>query len=279
MSMQVEEPKTSRSLMSTLAFAFLGLSLAVLVIAIGIEMVFNVQTQQEAIAGRQQFIAQDAANTVASFIQEKFGMLETAAKLGDPTSTSQEEQMKVLGNLLGLEPAFGHLVLLDSQEHELAKVTRLSQATLEEFMDQAGSDLFAQVRQGDRYISSVYVDDVTSEPKVVMAVPATDAFGDFQGILVAEVNLKFMWELEDRLVGGEAGLEQAAPALELSAGGLQLIDQSRLPPGQRALSVVWMARGGSARAGVGRIRRLPIGPLLPVDLGPQSFPERPRLVR
>jgi hypothetical protein len=166
-----EKPKTSRSLMATLALAFISLSLAILVIAIGVEMVFNFQTQQEAIAGRQQFIAQDAAGTVASFVQEKFGVLETAATLGDPTSVSQDEQTKILGSLLGLEPAFSHLVLLDSQEQELAKATRLSLATLEEFMGRAGSDLLVQVEQGNRYIQRADADHGRSGHRYLWRFP------------------------------------------------------------------------------------------------------------
>jgi methyl-accepting chemotaxis protein len=202
----VEQPKTSRSLTATLTIAFLALSLAVLVITSSLQVVFNLQTQREIVGSQQQIIAQDAANTVASFIQEKLSVLETAVKLGDPASASQVEQRKVLENLLGLQPAFRHLILLDSQERELIRVSRLTQTMSGEFIDQAGSAMFSQVEQGGRFISPVYVDEATSEPLVVMAVPATDVFGDYQGTLVAEVNLKFMWDLVDRLEVGETGL-------------------------------------------------------------------------
>jgi GAF domain-containing protein/HAMP domain-containing protein len=206
MQMEVEKPKTSRSLAATLATAFLAFSVAVLLIASSFEMYTNFQTQREIVAGKQQLVAQDAANTVASFIQEKFSMLKAAAKLGNLVSVSQEEQKRVLGNLLGLQPAFRSLVLLDSQEQALVTVSRLSQAASGSLTDRAGSDLFAQVKQGNRYIGSVYIDEVTSEPLVIMAVPATNVFGDFQGTLMAEVNLKFMWDLVDRLEIGETGL-------------------------------------------------------------------------
>ncbi len=208
MSTQIkaEKPKTSRSLTATLAISFLALSVAVLLIASSLEIFFNFQTQQELVASKQQLIAQDAAKTVASFVQEKFGVLETAVKLGNPASVSRKEQKRVLENLLGLQPAFRQLVLLNPQEQELAKVSRLSQAASGQLADQAESDLFAQVKQGERYIGPVYIDEITSEPLVIMAVPATDVLGDFQGTLMVEVNLKFMWDLVDRLEIGETGL-------------------------------------------------------------------------
>jgi len=38
-----------------------------------------------------------------------------------------------------------------------------------------------------------------------MAVPVTDIFGEFQGTLAVEVNLKFMWDLVDQLQVGKTG--------------------------------------------------------------------------
>jgi GAF domain-containing protein/HAMP domain-containing protein len=63
----------------------------------------------------------------------------------------------------------------------------------------------AEVGQGQRFISSVYIDEQTSEPLVVLAVPVEDVFGEFQGALVAEVNLKFMWDVVDQLQVGQTG--------------------------------------------------------------------------
>ena len=204
--MRARMSRRSRSLTSTLASAFLALSVAVLLTAIVTAMYFNFQTQREAIAGKQQLAAQEAANAVASFVQEKFSALEAAVRLGAPSSASQEEQRGVLGNLLGLQPAFRHLALLDAEGQVLAEASRQSQAAVGSIIDRVEGDWFAQVRQGERYVGTVYVDEATSEPIVVIAVPATDIFGDLQGALMAEVNLKFMWDLVDRIEVGETGL-------------------------------------------------------------------------
>jgi GAF domain-containing protein/HAMP domain-containing protein len=205
-SMQTGKPKISRNLAATLVIAFVSMSLAALLIAYVPQFFFFLKARQESINSQQQSTAQEAASTVASFVQEKFSKLETVIKIGKPTSASQEEQRKILANLLGIDPAFRQLVLLDSQERELAKVSRLSQTASGRLVDRAGGGWFAQVKQGNRYISPVYVDEVTSEPMMIVAVPVTDVFGDFQGILLAEVNLKFMWDLVDRLKVGETGL-------------------------------------------------------------------------
>jgi GAF domain-containing protein/HAMP domain-containing protein len=206
MPTKVETPKASRSLTVTLALAFLALSVVVLLIAGGLQIFFNFQTQREIVASKQQLVAQEAANAVAGFIQEKFSMLGAAVRLGIPIHASPEQQKEVLDSLLGLEPAFRQVVLLDAQGQELASTSRLSQMASGELADRMEGDLLAQTSQGSRYVGPVYIDDITSEPLVIMAVPVTNIFGDVQGTLMAEANLKFMWDLVDRLEVGETGL-------------------------------------------------------------------------
>ncbi len=204
MSVQ-KKSRTLPSLGAALTIAFLVLSVVTLLVAGGVQLFFSIRTQQESVARGQQFIAQDAANTVVGFVQEKFGLLEVVAKLGDPRLASQEERARHLTSLLGLEPAFRHLALLDVQGREVAESSRLAQTAPGRLLNQAGADALVQVQQGKRYIGPVYVDEATSEPMVIVAVPVIDVFGDFQGTLMAEVNLKFMWDLVDRLEVGEGG--------------------------------------------------------------------------
>ncbi|HQE91225.1 MAG TPA: GAF domain-containing protein [Anaerolineae bacterium] len=204
--MQTKKPKTSRSLAATLASAFLGLTLVALFIAYIPQLFFFIRTGNQAIAGEQQLIAKEAANTVVSFIEAKFGVLETAARLGYLISTSRENQKEILASLLGSQPAFRQLAFLDAQGWELVRISRLSKSTSGDLIGRAGSGWLEQVARGERYIGPIYVDEATSEPLLVMAVPARDVFGDFRGVLLAEVNLKFMWDLVGALKVGETGL-------------------------------------------------------------------------
>jgi GAF domain-containing protein/HAMP domain-containing protein len=206
MSIQAGKPRSARSLVTLLAAAFLGLSLASMLITYIPQLILFVQAQREIVGSQQQSTAKEAADTVATFVQEKFSELDAAVTVGSPTSASPEEQRRILGSLLGLDHAFRQLVLLDAQQQQLAMISRLSEAASGQLTDRAGSDWFLQVRQENRYVSPVYVDAVTSEPMVIMAVAALDPFGDFQGTLMAEVNLKLMWDLVDRLKVGETGL-------------------------------------------------------------------------
>lgn len=203
--MEVDKTKKSWSLTATIALAFGVLSSVVLLIFSCFEMYFHYQTERQNIVVKQQLIAREAATKVANFVQVKFSKLDSAVMIGELATAPIKEQEKILGILLGREAAFRHLVLLDPGHQELAKASRLSQSSWKTFMERFGEDLISQVMTGHRYFSSIYVDLVTSEPLVVMAVPVTDVFGDIKRLLIAELNLKFMWDLVDRLKVGDTG--------------------------------------------------------------------------
>ncbi|HJW97152.1 MAG TPA: cache domain-containing protein, partial [archaeon] len=202
---EAKKGRNFRSLTVTLAIAFLALSAVVLLIASGLELYFNLQTQQQIIIGQQRLIAQDAASTVRSFIQDKFSMMESTASVSSLAADSKEQQKNILDKLLGREPSFRQLALLDSQNRKLVEVSRLSQSAsgIESRLD---SGFFDQAQKGEEYVGSVYIDEVTSEPMMIVAVPAKDVFGDLKGTLAAEVNLKFMWDLVGRIRIGDKGV-------------------------------------------------------------------------
>jgi len=203
---KLEKTRNFRSLTVTLAAAFLALSAVVLLIVSSLDMYFNFQNQRKTVAAQQQLIARIAANSVRGFVQEKSGLLVSAANLGDMATTSGERRELILEKLIGLEPAFRQVVLLNAQGETLLRRSRVSDLVSSKLPEHHSSDLLAQISQGKMCISSVYIDDVTSEPLVVVAVPVTDVFGDSKGILMAEVNLKFMWDLVGGMKIGNNGL-------------------------------------------------------------------------
>ncbi len=205
MKMRTKNLQSQMSLVTLLAVAIFILTAAVLLISGGLQIFYNYQTQREIVFGQQQLIAKDAAISVSSFIQEKFGVLETAVNLVRVAEASPTEQKRILENTLGVQSAFRQLVLIDSEGQVLAQSSRLSQTKFEAFSDRIPDDVLTQVQQTNRYISPVIIEEETSEPLVIIAVPAFSILGDFQGVMVAELNLKFMWQLVDQLEVGETG--------------------------------------------------------------------------
>lgn len=193
--------ESTRNMATTLALAFVALSLTGLLILGIVGLLFQIQIQEEAITGRQQVVARRAADSVTGFIQEKFSLMETAVRL----SGSERERERAMENLLGMEPAFRQLLLFNNRNEELFRVSRMSRNESLRLDKQLRDIPIVRVSGSKRNISHVYVDQVTSEPLVILIVPVSTILGDRLGGLVAEVNLKFIWQLVEELQVGKGG--------------------------------------------------------------------------
>jgi len=142
---------------------------------------------------------------VHDFVQEKLIALETTARLLSPTVSTDTQLGRTVNPLMSSHPLFRQLLLVDREKRIRVEVSRLSRLGSRDLHERIEEELPALASRISRYISPVYVDLTTSEPMVVIAVAAKDVFGDFQGALVAEVNLKFMWELVAGLRIGKTG--------------------------------------------------------------------------
>jgi methyl-accepting chemotaxis protein len=107
---------------------------------------------------------------------------------------------------MGLEPAFRQLILFDSEKKETARISRITKIASAQPEHFSREQLFQRTTNKETYIGPVYIDEITSEPMMTMAVPVTDVFVDYLGTLTAELNLKFMWDLMGRIRIGENGV-------------------------------------------------------------------------
>jgi len=203
--MTEQKTKRSRSLAFVLAAGFLALSLTALIIAYIPQAILFLQTDFNRIDAEQSAIANDAANQVANFVQENFSGLELSANLVVPGDNSREEQESVLSHLLAEQPSLRSVILLDTNGREIAQSTRLAQAEVDSLLQQVDAAQQAVLDGNARYISPVYINETTSEPLITIAVPVQNILGDLKGIMLAEVNLKFLWDLVGDIQVGETG--------------------------------------------------------------------------
>jgi hypothetical protein len=194
-----------RSLATTLTISFFTMSIVLLLINGATSIAGNYLAYQDALSAQQLLVAQEASKTVTNSIQEKFSVLETAVDFGNPITAGASTRQSILESLLGLQLSFRQLALLSTTGRQVTAISRQSSSLSQQFASQLKGDVLTQTQTGQRYISPIYIDELTSEPLVIIAVPAQDVFGDFQGVLAAELNLKFMWDLVDRLEVGETG--------------------------------------------------------------------------
>ncbi|MBN1576253.1 MAG: PAS domain S-box protein [Chitinispirillaceae bacterium] len=195
-----------RSLPVTLTLAFLVVSLSILIVSSGLEIFFNFKRQQLNIGMQQHLAALNAAGSVGSYIQERIGLLNATVRLGKLLNVPLNDRKVIIDKLLGIEPSFRRIVLLDAEGEDLSCVSRRSQFGLQSTANATKKEILHAVKEGTTFISPVYIDSASSEPLVMVAVAVTDAFGDYKGALLAEVNLKFMWDVVDRMEIGRTGL-------------------------------------------------------------------------
>src|SRR6266498_5062625 len=106
MKTQTNNPGPKRSLTTTLALAFLTLSVVILLVSGSFALYTNIKNHQDGIFAQQQFIAKDAGKTVSSFIEDKFVVLEAGVEIVNPVKVNLEARKTMLESLLSLHPAF-----------------------------------------------------------------------------------------------------------------------------------------------------------------------------
>ena len=114
-----------RSLTVSLVIVFLGLLSLVLFVNNGLNIFFNYQKEQNIIAANQSRLAADAASIVGEFIENKFRLLDQAAYIND-LAANIERRSLVLSKLMGRNPSFRQLQLVDLKGQTLQKISRFS---------------------------------------------------------------------------------------------------------------------------------------------------------
>jgi signal transduction histidine kinase len=149
-------------------------------------------------------IASLVAAKIDAFVHQKIERLsDTAVSMSlHPVGSKEQELLAVL--LLKNDTAFTDASILDSKGMEVVKVSERKVHTPGERFDQSGSEKFKKAIEGKIYISPVYTSD-RAEPYVILALPLNATHRDIIGVLSAEANLKFLWEIIGNIQFGAAG--------------------------------------------------------------------------
>ncbi len=202
----------------TLAFALLAGALLLIMGLVLTSISYNAQIKQ--VTFRQQKTADEAALLISSYLSQAQDRLRTygeVSALGGLLLRSMETQQKELRSLMTrYRDLFEELTLTDDQGNELAKVSQFHTFLIEELGSQADSPAFQQAIQGQAYIGQeIHISPYSSLPVVTMAVPILGR--DQNGVLMAEVSVKRMWEAMAQVEVGQTGY---AYLVEISTGRL-----------------------------------------------------------
>src|SRR5215467_13658525 len=145
--------------------------------------------------------AEAIAEKVDHFIKEVEGNVDWATGFLPAGSGLEQRRLDFL-RLLRQAPAITEVSYLDGDGREQIKTSRLAMDTLASGGDLSKEPKFVEAKAKRRYLSPVYFRK-ESEPYLTLAIAGT---GRSAGVTVAEVNLKFTWDLVSRIQVGKAGV-------------------------------------------------------------------------
>ena len=180
---------------------FVGVVAAALLANGLFEIWFSYQEHEDALIRIQHEQAQAAAAKIEQFVQEIQNQIGWTTQLPWSAGTLEQRRFDAL-RLLRQVPAITELSQLDATGHEQLRVSRLAMDVVGSNKDFSQDPKFTEAVAHKVYYGPVYFRR-ESEPYMTLALAGTrrDA-----GVSVAEVNLKFIWDVVSQIKVGNKGL-------------------------------------------------------------------------
>jgi len=178
----------------------LALVCGVLLVSGGISVYFAYQENKSALASLQQEKAVAAASRIEQFVKQIEQQLGFAA-LPQLGSDGVEQRRIEFLKLLRQVPAVTDITQLDAKGEELLSVSRLAMDVAGSTKDRAKDPAFLGAKPGKTWFGPVYFRKET-EPYMAIALRSGGATG---AVTIAEVNLKFIWDVVTRIRIGVKG--------------------------------------------------------------------------
>src|SRR6185369_15831543 len=144
--------------------------------------------------------AEAAAAQVEQFVRDIERQV-TFASLPQLGPNANEQRRQEFQKLLRLVPAITDIGLLDAKGREQFSVSRLAPNTVGSNRDRSGEPAFKGVKPGATWFGQIQFRRGT-EPYLTMAMKGR---GEEGAVAIADINLKFLWELVSSIRAGRNG--------------------------------------------------------------------------
>jgi signal transduction histidine kinase len=202
--LQAGSRSSGRLLRRTFLIAFLLVS-GGLISSGTVELAFRYRESIESIGALQREMAQGAAFKIQQFVQDIEKTLRAATQTPEIVTGGLTEAYRFqLIKLLRVAPAVTTATAIDADGREQLKVSRVQMVRPDELADRSADEAFQRARSGASYFGPVYFVR-ESEPYMRIAVPIERFAGDVVGVLIAQVNLKYIWEVISQIKVGHTG--------------------------------------------------------------------------
>jgi len=167
-----------------------------------IDLVFSFQDQRDALANTERQRAVLAARLIERFMDQIEQEIQEAAKNPQPDSPAGLAQRRAnYVALLKHVPAVTDIAYIDTAGKEQLRVSRIAVDLIGMEADYSQAAEFLEAKNQQTYFGPIYFRN-ESEPYLTISVaePGTNA-----GVVVADVNLKFIWDVVSEIKVGKSG--------------------------------------------------------------------------
>lgn len=199
-----------RSLFRKYALTFAGLVTAALLASGGLGLYFSYRDARELVDELQREKARSAALRIEQFARLLEGQLRGALLVEQAgiVQTAEERHLELI-RLLRQAPAIVDVAWIDREDREQVRASRITRDEIGSGRDASGHPGLAVARTGSLYVSPVTFRH-DSEPFATLAVTAVDngrraTVADNRTVLLADVNLKLIWEVVADIRIGKTG--------------------------------------------------------------------------
>jgi len=167
-----------------------------------LEVYFSYQENKQALVTLQREKALGAASRIEQFVKEVERQIgwTTQPSIVAPAAAMEQRRADYF-RLLRQEPPITEVSYIDAAGKEQLRVSRLAMDVVGSGADFSQDPKFRDPKSGRTYFSLVYFRK-ESEPYMTIALAGS---GDKAGVTVAEVNLKFIWDVVSQIKIGKAG--------------------------------------------------------------------------
>jgi signal transduction histidine kinase len=189
-----------KRLLRKYALLFAGIVSLALLASGFLHAYFSYQEQKSLLVRVQREQANAAAAKISQFIKEIEGQMAWTTHLARPTSSIEQQRIEAL-RLLRQSPAIAQISLLDANGREQLSVSRLSVDVIGSQLDRSHQPGFAEALAGKTYYGPIHF-RLESEPYMTIGLSGAQRVA---GVTLAEVNLKFIWDIVSEIKVGERG--------------------------------------------------------------------------
>ncbi|HSV24379.1 MAG TPA: ATP-binding protein [Xanthobacteraceae bacterium] len=199
-SRPVDAPPPRRRLFRKYVGLFVAVMCAALVANGVLDIWFSFREQNILLMRSQQEQAKAAAAKIAYFVKEIEGQLAWATQLPWSPDTLDEWRFDAV-RLLRQVPAVTEVAQLDATGRELVRVSRLAADVVGSQTDYSQDDFFVKAVANKIYYGPIHF---LRESEPYMTIAMAGVRRDY-GVIVAQVNLKFIWDVVSQIQVGVRG--------------------------------------------------------------------------